>query len=81
MEYIEKQAVQSRIKNIIQEGGIKSNSFWKIRKKIMKNGKSEDDYDVITEDDTVITDPKEAKEYIEQYYENLYQAREGTENI
>ena len=47
----------------------------------MKNGKSEDDYDVITEDDTVITDPKEATEYIAQYYENLYQAREGTENI
>ena len=79
MEYIEKQTVQTRIKKIIQEGGIKSNSFWKIRKKIMKNGKSEDDYDVITEDDTVITDPEEAKEYIAQYYENLYQAREGTE--
>ena len=79
LEEIEKQNVQARIKKIIKEGGIRSDSFWKIRKKILKNSNTDDSYDTITEEGVTITDPEEAKEYIAQYYENLYQAREGKE--
>ena len=78
MELIEKEIVQNRINTIIKEGGIKSESFWKIRKKIINKSKPKEDYDTITEDGTTLYNPDEAKEYIAEYYENLYQAREGT---
>lgn len=36
-------------------------------------------YDIITEEGIKIEDPEESKEHIASYYENLYQAREPTE--
>ena len=79
LEKVEKENVQKRIHQIIKEGGVKSNLFWKVRKRIINKAKPEEDYDTITEDDRTLTEPEEAKEYIAQYYENLYQAREGKE--
>ena len=35
------------------------------------------EYDLITENDREIQEPNETNEYIAEYYENLYQAREG----
>ena len=35
------------------------------------------EYDLITENDREVQEPEETKEYIAEYYENLYQAREG----
>ena len=58
---------------------MKSDLFWKIRKKVINNSKPDEDYDTITEDDRLLTDPTEAKEHIAKYYEDLYQAREGQE--
>ena len=78
LEQHEKEIVEKRIKKIIQEGGVKSDSFWKIRKRIMNKSKPDEAYDTITEDGITLTDPEEAKEYIANYYETLYQAREGT---
>ncbi len=47
-----------------------------MRKKYLgKSGKSE--YDTITEEGECLQTPDETKEYIAEYYENLYQAREG----
>ena len=63
------------LQSINREGGTKSDKFWKMRRKYLGANKTE--YDTIKEDGTVITDPNEAKEHIAQYYENLYQAREG----
>ena len=77
IERLEKEKVQARINIIIKEGGVKSESFWKIRKKIINKSKPTDDYDTVTEDNEVLNDPDQAKEYIANYYENLYQAREG----
>ena len=75
----EKERVQQRIHKIIKEGGVKSDSFWKIRKKILKHAKPDEDYDTITEEGRHLTSPEETKEYIATYYENLYQARPGIE--
>ena len=72
-----KRQVQQKIEKLAKEGGVKSNHFWKIRKKIMQN-QPDNDYDTITEDGRTLNDPDETKEYIAQFYENLYQAREGT---
>ena len=77
---IEKDA-ENKSKNIIQtlikEGGAKSNLFWKLRRKIIKKD-SDANYDTKDETGKTITNPEEAKEHIAKYYENLYQAREGT---
>ena len=77
IENIEKHRVEQRIALIIKEGGAGSDHFWKIRKKILSQGKNET-YDLITEEGEKITEPEESKEYIANFYENLYKAREGT---
>ena len=51
------------------------NKIWEIRKKMLKKIKEE--YDLITEQGQTINNENEAKEYIAEYYENLYRAREG----
>ena len=35
------------------------------------------EYDLITENDREVQEPDETKEYMAEYYEHLYQAREG----
>ena len=73
----QKQEITRRqINKIIQEGGTKSNHFWQVRKSIISKNKSIE-YDIITEDNITIENPSESKEYIAEYFENLYQAREG----
>ena len=62
---------------IIEQGGTGSDHFWKIRKKILAQGKNEN-YDLIAEDGEKITEPETSKEYIASFYEQLYKAREGT---
>ena len=47
-------------------------------KRQLESQQEPDPYDTITEEGTNLTNPEEAKEYIAQYYEQLYQAREGT---
>ena len=60
----------------IEEGGTKSNTFWKMRRKAAGR-KGSSNYLIITEEGQVLEDPEEAKRYIADYYKNLYQAREG----
>jgi hypothetical protein len=67
--------LEEKFNRFIEEGGAKSQSFWKIRKSIMKQETIE--YDHVTEDGETITDPMKAKQSIAQYFENLYQAREA----
>jgi hypothetical protein len=61
---------------IIKDGGANSNTFWRTRKKIMNHNKTEE-YEIIDEEENVISDPNKAKNHIADYFENLYQAREG----
>ncbi len=36
------------------------------------------EYDTIVEEGNILTDPEQSKEHITKYFENLYQAREAT---
>ena len=67
-----------KMQRLAQEGGSKSQNFWKIRKRLLK-GNPNYDNQIVTENDRTIRDPNEIKEHIADYYENLYQAREGNE--
>ena len=60
------------------EGRTNSVNFWKLKNQI-ENQKQNDPYDTITKDGRKITNPQETKDYIAGYYEQLYQAREGTQ--
>ena len=51
------------------------NKFWATRRKIL--GRPKDEYDILDEDNNLITSPTLAKTHVADYYENLYQAREG----
>ncbi len=63
---------------LILEGGAKSDLFWIMRKRIIKND-SDANYDIKDEEGNVIENEEDAKEHIANYYENLYQARPGTQ--
>ena len=66
--------INNKIQKIIQEGGVKSNLFWKTKRGIMKNEGSTN-YTTIDEEGAPIEDPDKAKKYIADYYESLYHAR------
>ena len=55
------------------------NTIWEMRKGHTKRNKEE--YSLVSEDDRTIEDPEEAKAYIADYYEDLYQAREGKPEV
>ncbi len=76
IEREEREKLQKTLNSIINEGGVKSQSFWKARRRIMRANQIPD-YDTIDEKGKTITDPEESKEHIATYYENLYQAREA----
>jgi len=71
-------------KKIIQEGGVNSNIFWKYVKRTKM--KPKDEYNVLDKNDQPITDPEQAKEFIANYFQNLYkpwepeQQEENNEN-
>ncbi len=71
-----KERINKIVNRLIREGGVKSQTFWKLRKQIIKTN-SDDSYDTITEEGRKLEDPTETKEHIARFYENLYQAREG----
>ena len=77
LEKCETERVEQRMNMIIQQGGAGSDHFWKIRKKILSQGKN-DEYELITEEGDLITEPNKTKEYIADFYQKLYKAREGT---
>ena len=71
-----RQNTKTLAKRITREGGTKSQLFWKEKRKITPK-QSGDSYITLDEKGNPIEDPEEAKEHIAQYFENLYQAREG----
>merc|ERR1711963_102441 len=60
--------------NYSKNGASKMISFWKMKAEAEKEENSEP-YDLITEDNKLVKEPGEAKEYIADYFEDLYQAR------
>ena len=76
---IKNQKIKKITEQLTREGGSKSKRFWKIRKNITNQGNAEP-HDLITEENLRVTNPQEARQYIAQYYENLYKAREHRPN-
>ena len=75
IQKIRQEQTRQHVQKIIDEGGTKSTTFWRTKRKICgKTGNA--DYTTIDEHGNHIEDPEEAKEHIASYYENLYQARE-----
>ena len=64
------------MEKLIEAGGVNSNNFWQIRKKLLGKGGHEEN-DTMTEDVKTLTDPGKMKSHIADYFEDLYQAREG----
>ena len=71
-----KEKTQKKVYQIIKEGGVKSSTFWNIRKQLLNHNKN-DAYETRDEEGKTIENPEMAKEHIADYFENLYQAREG----
>ena len=74
-----RQNTRKKAEQITREGGVKSNTFWNIRKQILNHNKN-DNYDTYDEEGKPITDPHEIKEHVANYFEELYQAREGEDS-
>ena len=68
----EKERLQKTI-DMITNAENPRNIIWEMRKKINRRHKEE--YDIITENDRIITDPEEARQHVAEYYEQLYTAR------
>ena len=68
--------IRDLAKRISKEGGTKSQLFWKEKRRITPK-QSSNSHITLNESGHPIEDPAEAKEHIAQYFENLYQAREG----
>ena len=64
------------LQKLITNGNIDMNEFWKVRKQIMN--KTREDYDIIDENNVCVKDPEKAKTHVADYFEDLYQAREGS---
>ena len=75
IEREDKERTDNKLKELIKAGGINSINFWQIRKRILKQ--KPDVYDLISEEGKVIENKQEAMDYTANYFENLYQAREG----
>jgi hypothetical protein len=71
-----KEQVESTFEKILSEGGVKSQTFWQTRRKILGANKPPE-YDTIDEDGVKIIDPDKSKEHIASYFEQLYKARES----
>ena len=77
IEKAEAKKLEDKLEKINSMTKINPNIIWEARKR--SKGCSSIDYNTITEEGKNLTDPEETKQCIAGYFENLYQAREGTE--
>ena len=71
-----KKKIEERLNSLHEKAKINPNTIWEARKR--SKGCKTLEYNTYTEDGTPISDPQETKEHIANYFEQLYQAREGT---
>ena len=74
IEKTQTEMTRKKLEKLANEGSTKSNTIWKMRAETEKQTEQEP-YDTITEDDIHLQAPDETRDYIANYYENLYQAR------
>ena len=70
--------IKRKLSNYTKEGASRTIRFWKEKNDIEKD-KTSEPYDTITEQGKILETPEETKDYIAEYYENLYQARPAKE--
>ena len=68
--------IEERLKKLHEKAMINPNTIWEARKKA--KGCRELYYNTYSEEGTLIEDPEKTKDHIANYFEQLYQAREGT---
>ena len=78
IEEVETKTIENRLEKLYEKAKINPNTIWAARKRA--NGCQDLDYNTYTEEGKLITNPEETKDHIANYFEELYQAREGTEN-
>ena len=66
IEKYQKEEAKRRIEKMREKLSIRTTEFWKFRAKCEGKGEPEE-YDIITEDETRLHDPDEAKEHITHY--------------
>ena len=64
---------KQKLENYRKQGAARSISFWKQKAEAEKEKEAE--YDTITEEGKTIQNEEETKQYVANYFENLYQAR------
>ena len=75
IEEAEAKKIENKLEEIHRKAKINPNTIWEARKRAKaSNGL---DYPTYTEEGEQITDPNKTKEHIANYFEDLYQAREG----
>ena len=76
IEEAETKLIEIRLNKIHEKAKLNPNTIWEARKRA--KGCKELEYNTYTEEGIQITDPEKTKEHIASYFEELYQAREGT---
>ena len=76
IEKEEENIINNRLQDLAKKAKINPNTIWETRKRA--KGCNGLDYKTITEEGKHLTDPQETKDHIASYFEELYQAREGT---
>ena len=76
IEEAETKMIEIRLNKIHEKAKLNPNTIWEARKRA--KGCKELEYNTYTEEGIQITDPEQTKEHIANYFEELYQAREGT---
>jgi hypothetical protein len=80
LELIQKKNIENKIKETILQTQKNPNHLWKLKKKLTSNNNNATNQTLITEDGRSVENPQEAKNYIANYFENLYKAREGNQS-
>ena len=75
IEEAETKRIEEKLKNLQEKAKINPKTIWDARKKA--KGCNGLEYTTYTEESEQIKDPTETKEHIANYFEDLYQAREG----
>ena len=77
IENEESRKIEAKLQELSKKAKINPNIIWETRKRA--KGFNGLDYNTVDENGKRITNPQETKAHIADYFEDLYQAREGTE--
>ena len=77
IENEESRKIEAKLQELSMKAKINPDIIWETRKRA--KGRNGLDYNTVEENGKRITNPQETKAHIADYFEDLYQARDGTE--